>query len=433
MGGGASLKDFDYRRLDGELVIGVNRAFEKLPWSAITCSMDGLFWRNYAEALISHGSNTVVLAVDPTTSPLNMLVARSAGRSGLSPSITHGLCHGTNSGYMALNLALCLGADPIYLLGFDMQQTNGADWWHDGYPWPGTPRKYSRFISHFNKIAGDIKPGRVINCNESSRLQCFPFGSWEPQSHPVYVSYYTLNGYQVEKKMLIRSLRTFGLQYEVDQIEDLGSWQANTQYKAQFILEKLDKHTGSPVVFVDVDAEIIRYPAVFCDLDKQSDIACHWRNGRELLSGTLFVANSNATRTLLDNWIELNNANMFTWEQRNLQQLLENSLDINMARLGPEYCFIFDSMFKDNPGVAPVIEHFQASRYLKNRRTLDRKKAKAEAVKVVDVVQVPDKVQYKHDRRCPICKGTGQLPAGRLPASQCFECKGSGVKINGSL
>lgn len=428
VGGGPSLKDFDFTQLNGELVIGVNRAFEKLPWSAITCSMDGQFWRNYAKDLLMHGSNTVILAVDPATSPVEMLVARSAGRWGLSPSITHGLCHGCNSGYMALNLALCLGADPIYLLGFDMHQTNGADWWHNGYPWPGTPRKYSRFISHFNKIAGDIKPGRVINCNESSRLRCFPFGTWERQSHPVYVSYYTLNGYQEEKKMLVRSLRTFGLQYEIDQIEDFGSWQANTQYKAQFILDKLDKYTGRPVVFVDVDAEIMRYPEAFCDLDKQADIACHWRNGRELLSGTMFVANSNATRTLLNSWVDLNQINKFTWEQKNLQQLLDNSLDINMMRLGPEYCFIFDTMQKENPGIDPVIEHFQASRYLKNCRTPDRKKAKKKSVKIGPVEPVQEKVQYKFDRRCAVCKGTG-----RVANKQCIVCKGSGVKLDGSL
>lgn len=92
-----------------------------------------------------------------------------------------GIGHGNNSGFGALNLAVCLGANPIYLLGFDMKHQAGRSHWHDGHPNPQREATVERFIQHFVRASIPIKRAgfRVINLNLDSALKCFEFGKIE--------------------------------------------------------------------------------------------------------------------------------------------------------------------------------------------------------------------------------------------------------------
>jgi hypothetical protein len=151
----------------------------------------------------------------------------------------------------------------------------------------------------------------------------------------IYISYYTKNTpyEQVVNECLLPSLRTWGLGYDIEPIEDKGSWQLNTGYKCQFIKKMLDKHKEG-VTFLDADAIIKRKPILLDEL-KDYDIAFHWLdwylqwrsqqggNKRELLSGTMLFNPTDTTYKLLDTWMKAVKNQPNQWEQRVLQEIVE--------------------------------------------------------------------------------------------------------------
>ena len=86
-----------------------------------------------------------------------------------------GICHGDNSGYAALNLAVCLGANPIYLLGFDCKHENGRSHWHDGHIQKQEEERAKKWVKRFNVAAETLAPTKlqVVNLNPDSALECF--------------------------------------------------------------------------------------------------------------------------------------------------------------------------------------------------------------------------------------------------------------------
>ena len=184
------------------------------------------------------------------------------------------------------------------------------------------------------------------------------------------IAYYTIgNHYQTLSENLTKSCKEFNLPLFLKPIENLGSWEKNTHYKANFINECLDKFSEN-LVYVDVDAVFRRHPDLFKELD--CDIAYRtenfkWRRN-EALSGTIFLRNNDRVKALVKNWISINeslpairNAPM-TWEQANMQKAVQGDKLISYYNLPPEYTYIFDHTKRMYPNIEPVIEHFQASR-----------------------------------------------------------------------
>jgi hypothetical protein len=375
IGGGPSLRGFDFSRLKGELVIGINRAYEVID-PAFLATMDSRFivWAsggkygqesreqfrscNATKVLIRNGAATV--------QPGWHYVNRAGGTWGAS--ITKGLYSGDNSGFGALTLAIALGASPIYLLGYDMQGDGIKQvWWHDGHPTnQNAAVVYKGMRTCFAKYADNINAAvRVINCNPDSALRCFEFGDLpEPRAHrPMVVGYFTAGtGYESEAREMAASVHRMGLECDLRGIPSAG-WQKNTQYKAQFMAEMIEKHWGQSIVYTDADSRFVRYPAMFDSLE--CDFAAHYntrRTGeRELLSGTLFFRCNEAARALAVLWQAECAANPRMWDQQCLQAALAR-WNGRMAELPREYCCIFD--LKPVP-VAPVVVHYQASRRLK--------------------------------------------------------------------
>ncbi len=183
----------------------------------------------------------------------------------------------------------------------------------------------------------------------------------------VIAAYYTRGTiYEGHANNLVQSLKTFSLPYEITPIDDLGSWYANMQFKPTLIKQMLEKYNQKSLIYVDVDAIFMAYPALFDDLDKMSnvDVAAHLldhskyrrRNaGTELLSGTLYFKNNECTSILIDRWIEECKKDPKLWDQVALARILGE----NYYKLPDRYCCIWDYMV----GVQnPVIKHFQASR-----------------------------------------------------------------------
>lgn len=181
----------------------------------------------------------------------------------------------------------------------------------------------------------------------------------------IVVSYYTAGtGYEQVAKALKTSLVDLGIEHDIEPIESLGSWQANTQHKPAFLKKMLKRHWPKAVVWVDADAVVRRAPVLFGEIE--ADLGVCFRREQELLSGTLYFENNLASMQILNDWIVENLENPDLWDQVNLAAVVsrrEETSGLRVFRLPYAYCRIFDA---PDMGVGEaVIEHFQASRRFK--------------------------------------------------------------------
>lgn len=173
IGGGPSLRGFDWEQLRGRKVIAINRAFEVAPWADVLYWTDADFYRWYKRDIDSFRGMKVTCrpAKIPSENILLLCGVRDYGLD-LRPSY---ICDGNNSGYGALNLAVKLGAKRIYLLGYDLHSTQDATHWHNGYNRRHNHTIYKRLFKYFDSAVPVLnKLGvEVWNANPDSHLACF--------------------------------------------------------------------------------------------------------------------------------------------------------------------------------------------------------------------------------------------------------------------
>jgi len=171
--------------------------------------------------------------------------------------------------------------------------------------------------------------------------------------------------YEKEILGLTGSCKEFNLPVYIQGYESRGSWVRNCAIKPEFIYETMARFRDFNVVYVDADAKIKKYPELFDDL--MSDIAVHYKDGKELLSGTIFVQNTAKMQEFIRHWISAQNTRPREWDQRTLQWCLDkykNAMHLDIGYLPPNYTQIYDTMAKCGE---PVIEHYQASRRFHRR------------------------------------------------------------------
>jgi len=182
--GGPSLTGFDFERLRGHgKVIAINRAFEFIPWADILFFMDNKFYKmchegeRYAKWLEFKGRKVFLDLMGRKYD--DCYHVRSLGRVGMSRSLTSGLYHGNNSGVGALNLALVLRANPIYLMGYDMRFEGGRSHFHGGYGPRASEQTVRGFVRDFERMAKFMKEERktIWNLNPRSGLRIFRFST----------------------------------------------------------------------------------------------------------------------------------------------------------------------------------------------------------------------------------------------------------------
>ncbi len=171
--------------------------------------------------------------------------------------------------------------------------------------------------------------------------------------------FHTGGPYAVEADRLRASLDRLGLLYRIDEVPCRGSWDRNILITPEYIRDVMQA-TAGPVLYVDADAEFHSVP----EFHDGFDIAVHYLKGRELLDGTMWLANNSRSRHLVDQWCS--EVREGEWEQKTLERILRRRPDVRVNRLGPEMCYIFDTSKRLHPDVVPVIEHHQASRRLKD-------------------------------------------------------------------
>lgn len=193
---------------------------------------------------------------------------------------------------------------------------------------------------------------------------------------PIYCCFYTAGTfYEKEAERLIETLRRHNLEHYAEPITDLGSWRANTGFTASFLLSLLDRFPHRPVVYLDADAFVWSYPALFDTLPETgADIAAHYRGTEgELLNGTLWLSGSRGCRLICETYRDKVKAGRNAHnEQRCLQEAITELCPdfATVYKLPPSYAWIHDIMANDLNGEEPVIEHLQASRQAHNNGAL---------------------------------------------------------------
>jgi hypothetical protein len=183
VGGGESLKGFNFSSLDRELTIGINKSFIYYDSSLLFFS-DSNFYNLVMldESLAalwnkSATPKTTVAPMEPNRIFPDVNVIRRTNELELPYDLNEGINVWNNSGFGALVLAYLLGANPIYLLGFDMKCIH-ATHWHCGYTGQTVEdqnRRMHAFMMPFAFNSEEFKRRdvHIVNLNPDSALTCF--------------------------------------------------------------------------------------------------------------------------------------------------------------------------------------------------------------------------------------------------------------------
>lgn len=178
---------------------------------------------------------------------------------------------------------------------------------------------------------------------------------------------YTAGDYEREaNEHLLASVKELGLPYDIREIPNRGSWVLNNSACQIFVRRMHDEHPNADLLYIDVDGHVRSNPWGLLG-QLECDVACYILDGRELLSGTVFLPAGPRRCELLTRWIDRNRQLPNIWDQVNLQWILHADPTFRFINLPAEYCCIFDLQRKRTPDIVPVIEHFQASRRYKKK------------------------------------------------------------------
>ncbi len=422
VGGGPSLRGFDFSQLNGFDTIAINKSVEFIQNPTYFVTTDYTYFKkaslpiekinqkvqkSYFIVNMSHKymefNNGYVTDKRANITYTDLYhfdgVIPSYVKEGFSSTVKE-FSHGDNSGHCGIQLALLMGYKKIYLLGFDM---TGGDvtHFHQSYR-PGDYISFKRKVSGYaqsllrslenyqgsqeiinlsaqsilaQQHTNIIKTQSFNDVMKESGVQQIEIKTNATLDNLMVVGYYTVNTpYEEEAKKLLRSLNKLGLNHDISGVNTLGNWQANTRFKASFMLDMLIKWPNHRLLYVDVDAVMHSRPDLFKNY--YCDIAVRWQDFRwrknECLSGTIYMENNLRTKRICELWRDINIAegNLSNrMEQWNLDtvinQLKNEDPQFTYKNLPPEYTMIFDSMRGMYPNIVPVIEHFQASRRFK--------------------------------------------------------------------
>jgi len=176
IGGGDSLKVFDWNLLKPFLTIGCNDAYVHGHEICKICVFGDKKWfKKHEKALEQYKGILFTNVSQLINTKIPWLWTMDREPRGLH---YNALGWNYNTGSVAINLALLLGAIKIYLLGFDMQlgKEGNANWHHNPLDVPDRA-VYNKFITGFSRIAEDLIkfPGvEILNVTDNSNLDVFP-------------------------------------------------------------------------------------------------------------------------------------------------------------------------------------------------------------------------------------------------------------------
>lgn len=193
--------------------------------------------------------------------------------------------------------------------------------------------------------------------------------------NPVVVSFFAGPGYAAHADALRASCDLWGLEHDIREVPDLGSWAAMCRAKPAHIRDMVaGAHAGREVLWVDADARIVDDPRAVEDPGEWDVGILRWpargRGGAGWAPGTVAVRPTPGAFRFLDRWADLCEVAPEGQSDKDVvgQALMEAAPLV--WDLPPALCYVHDLSRELWPEVSPVVLHLQASRKLaRGRRT----------------------------------------------------------------
>jgi hypothetical protein len=186
IGGGPSLRDFDFTPLHNRNIIGCNCAFMLGEWVDI-CWFGDSMWFDQNRVLLAHFPGLKYHCCHRHKDrPDTFRIAR--GKPEGIETDPYKVSWNNNTGASAINLAYHLGARKVILLGFDMKfGSDKENNWHNYYERLEVSKRgddwypYDRFLRSFIQIQKDAQKLdlEILNATPDSALTLFPMISFE--------------------------------------------------------------------------------------------------------------------------------------------------------------------------------------------------------------------------------------------------------------
>lgn len=177
VGGGPSLRSFDFNLLKERNTIGCNDAF-RLGKDVIQICLfsDAPWFHSNKWELESFGGRVVSTSFKLKDLKIPWMQRMDRIGNGIAEGSTVSLNYST--GASAINLAVTLGAKRIYLLGYDLSRgADGKSHWHRHERKPTSDTAFQRFIKGFSQLDSALKQYpevKVFNVTDGgSRLPFF--------------------------------------------------------------------------------------------------------------------------------------------------------------------------------------------------------------------------------------------------------------------
>lgn len=199
VGGGPSLKDFDFKKLENKTTIAVNKSILNVPNSNYFITTDYTFLNylrknnqyeqfqnsNAIKVFVANCISDQLQIIDGNVvdTKFNLeyelqdfdriIICKSAKSIGFNHKDFNS---GYNSGFCALQLAVILGYNPIYLLGIDMNSEGNNTHYHGGYGknLARMNQNLENYSTHFLSILTRLKIDKpqlnIFSCSERSLL-----------------------------------------------------------------------------------------------------------------------------------------------------------------------------------------------------------------------------------------------------------------------
>ena len=183
IGGGTSLSKISqsiWDRLKNEITIGTNASYELIESNFLVIG-DLFFWKafkneiNKLKSIVFSPYDVLINKNCFVEKQIFALKREKKDYKKLSNSLADTISWWNNVGVTALRIAYILGINPIYLLGFDLQDNHNRHNFHDKYekkrPYKVEP-PYNNFYESFEVVIKQLeeKNVKVISCNEYSKL-----------------------------------------------------------------------------------------------------------------------------------------------------------------------------------------------------------------------------------------------------------------------
>jgi hypothetical protein len=196
------------------------------------------------------------------------------------------------------------------------------------------------------------------------------------------VTFYTPE-YAGEVQPWVDSIMGSGLPYFIDIKDSLGSWRKNVGMKPQFLLDCLEQFK-EPILWIDMDGRVVGpmhdlglapgmydFGAWFIPWDQMNPAdrpgGAKTKNDG-ISSGTMFWNYTPAAIAFLNRWIYAENG-QYKYGQIVLGDVWHGMRppELRTWRMPQAWFKVFDRPWKRGESGPAIIEHFQASRRLRNK------------------------------------------------------------------